>query len=270
MLSGDNSILRKSTDAKEKTGIAQVTENAKLDVLAQIAENKGQNISKDQLKTILNKYFEDIDELELPDDLSNSTIKLNANQANGGYQNIALSDIYNGKFETAEEGISYVIGDYITINGEGFYVIEDSPINQTTVKLLTAKFVNTSTKKQANNANPVIFDNSTNVYANSNIKTEVASYVSSLGIDIVSSGLLSCDDLENLKNETYLVMKNQDEYYMSFWLDSLGCDDGYAWQGGIAWFEGDYTYASYDWGEINEPYYYLRPFIEILKANIPS
>ena len=78
--------------------MAQIIENAKLDVLAQIAENKGEDITKYQLKTILNKYFENISTLELPDDLSNSDIKLNANQTYGGYKNIALSDIYNGTF----------------------------------------------------------------------------------------------------------------------------------------------------------------------------
>lgn len=40
--------------------------------------------------------------MELPDDLSNTDIKLNANQTYGGYQNIALVDIYNGKFTTEQ------------------------------------------------------------------------------------------------------------------------------------------------------------------------
>lgn len=40
--------------------------------------------------------------MDIPDDLSNTDIKLNANQAYGGYQNIALVDIYNGKFTTEQ------------------------------------------------------------------------------------------------------------------------------------------------------------------------
>ena len=98
MLSGNNGILNRAGEARDITGIAEIVENAKLDVLEQIADNKGQNISKDQLKNILNKYFENIDTMEFPDDLSNSDIKLNAKQAYGGYQNIDLVDIYNGKF----------------------------------------------------------------------------------------------------------------------------------------------------------------------------
>lgn len=98
MLTGNNGILQKATDAKNLTGSQSVIEQAKTDILGQIAENKGNNISKDQLKTILNKYFENISSLELPDNLSDSDIKLNANQTYGGYKNIALSEIYNGSF----------------------------------------------------------------------------------------------------------------------------------------------------------------------------
>lgn len=98
MLSGDNSILQRATQSKERTERATIIETAKTDILGQIAENKGENISKEQLKAILSKYFENIDTLELPDDLSNSDIKLNANQTYGGYKNIALSVIYNGTF----------------------------------------------------------------------------------------------------------------------------------------------------------------------------
>ena len=53
MLTGNNGILQKATDAKKITGIAEIVENAKLDVLAQISENKGENITKDQLKKYL-------------------------------------------------------------------------------------------------------------------------------------------------------------------------------------------------------------------------
>ena len=43
-------------------------------------------------------FFENISSLELPDNLSNSDIKLNTNQTYGGYKNILLSEIYNGSF----------------------------------------------------------------------------------------------------------------------------------------------------------------------------
>ena len=111
MLSGDNSTLQRATDAKEKNGIVKLVESAKLDVLAQLTENKGNDISKDQLKSILNIYFEDIENLELPNDLSNSDIKLNANQAYGSYQNIALKDIYSGVLSSKSKTIGEEYND---------------------------------------------------------------------------------------------------------------------------------------------------------------
>ena len=41
MLSGDNGILQKATEAKKNTEIATIIEQARTDILAQIAENKG-------------------------------------------------------------------------------------------------------------------------------------------------------------------------------------------------------------------------------------
>ena len=99
MLTGDNGILTRAGEAKERTERAQIIENAKMDVFAQITENKGENISKKQLKKILSEYFDDISTLELPDDLSNSDIKLNVNQKYGGYKDILLSSIYDGKLK---------------------------------------------------------------------------------------------------------------------------------------------------------------------------
>lgn len=113
MLSGDNSILQKATDAKTNTERAAVIERAQVDILGQQAENKGKTITKTQLKTILERYFEDIDTLELPDNLSNSDITLNANSTYGGYQNIALSEIYNGLLYNDSQ-ISFYYKNYVT------------------------------------------------------------------------------------------------------------------------------------------------------------
>jgi len=122
MLSGENSILKISADAKEKTNISKVIELAKMDILGQISENNG-IITKEQLKSILDKYFENIDNLELPDDLSNSNIKLTTNQSYGSYNNIALVDVYNGKLQTIPIKTSrFYIGDesYEFIEGSTF------------------------------------------------------------------------------------------------------------------------------------------------------
>ncbi len=98
MLSGDNGILQRATQSKERTEKATVIELAQTDILGQIAENKGETISETQLKTILGTYFEEFDD-ELPEDLSKTSITLTAKDEYGGYSNIALVDIYNGKLK---------------------------------------------------------------------------------------------------------------------------------------------------------------------------
>lgn len=60
MLSGDNSILQRATDAKEVTDKAQVIEQARLDILGKIAEKKGANVSDIDVKAILDEYFEGV------------------------------------------------------------------------------------------------------------------------------------------------------------------------------------------------------------------
>jgi len=96
MLSGNNGILKKSRETRTKTERASVIEQAQTDILGQIAENKGEALTETQLKTILGSYFEEFDD-ELTEDLSETTITLTAKNEYGGYSNIALADIYNGK-----------------------------------------------------------------------------------------------------------------------------------------------------------------------------
>ena len=94
MLTGDNSILKRAADAKEKTERTRIIENAKTDILGQIADNKGENITESQFKEVLEKYFtkESIPK-DFPEDLS----KLELTTLNGKYKIIA-SDIYSGEF----------------------------------------------------------------------------------------------------------------------------------------------------------------------------
>jgi len=134
MLSGDNGILQKATDAKTNTGKTTVIELAQTDILGQITENKGETITETQLKTILNKYFEEINE-DLPEDLSETTITLTAKAEYGGYTNIALVDIYNGTLKIEPLSIinyggktaeTVEVGDDLTIETEKFMVIKVS------------------------------------------------------------------------------------------------------------------------------------------------
>ena len=59
MLTGENGILTKATTAKENTQRAEVIERAQIDIVSAQAENESGDITKAQLKTILDKYFTD-------------------------------------------------------------------------------------------------------------------------------------------------------------------------------------------------------------------
>lgn len=119
MLSGDNSILQKATEAKELTDKSQIVEQARLDILGEIAGKKGENPTETKIKEILGTYFTSD---TIPEDLSdlNQVMKTKS----GGYT-VKLSEVLDGvtvKQEVKETPIkktdSYV-GYYADINNDG-------------------------------------------------------------------------------------------------------------------------------------------------------
>ena len=119
MLSGDNGILQRATTAKENTGREEIIENARLDIIAQIAENNGRTITEQQLKTILKKYFndEEVENIEINENLSESTEELTT--SNGI---IKLIDIYNGLI------VKSYVGYYADLNGDNEINVNDDGI----------------------------------------------------------------------------------------------------------------------------------------------
>ena len=93
-LIGENGILTKASDSKTQTQIAEIKELAKTDILGIQAENESGDITKDQLKEVLEKYFKEVPE-ELPDDITG--LELPAKEEHGGHI-IKVSDIWNGIF----------------------------------------------------------------------------------------------------------------------------------------------------------------------------
>ena len=94
-LTGENGLINKASNAKLKTQRAQIIEQARIDIFDKQSMNKKSEISMEQLKEVLNKYFENV-----PEDIDITkvdTIMLNSNKKYGEIQNIALSEIYNGK-----------------------------------------------------------------------------------------------------------------------------------------------------------------------------
>ena len=124
MLSGDNSILQKATEAKEKTERAEIIENARLDIMSEITDNKGGNITKEKLATVLNKYFKTLAASSIPDEIS-STNDIELITSDDKYK-IYLSEIYTGKLITKEKYIfnenTFKIEKSINANKYGYKV----------------------------------------------------------------------------------------------------------------------------------------------------
>ncbi len=107
MLSGDNGILQKATDAKEYSERAEIVENAKLDILAKLSEKKGENITKAELEEILTSS-----NYKTQGTLSNeeNILERTLTSKDAKYQ-IPVSEIYNGNLETSQSAktISFTI-----------------------------------------------------------------------------------------------------------------------------------------------------------------
>ena len=114
-LTGDNGILTKASKAREQTEIANVIEQAKTDVLGIQTENKDGNITKGELKTVLDTYFKTV-----PDDYTTETV-LETKDEYGNHE-IAVSEIYNGNLGETQEVISKTeqyVGYYADFEGDG-------------------------------------------------------------------------------------------------------------------------------------------------------
>ena len=114
-LTGENGILTRASDAREQTEIANVIEQAKTDILGIQAEKKDGNITKGELKTVLDKYFDDI-----PEDFSIDDVFTTKDEY--GNHEIAVSEIYNGNLGGTQEVISKTesyVGCYADIDSDG-------------------------------------------------------------------------------------------------------------------------------------------------------
>lgn len=112
-LTGENGILNRASTAKEKMGIAEIIERAQTDILEKQAENNSKDITQKQLRTVLDKYFNEVPD-PLPDDISN--LELTAKDEYGKHK-IKISDIWNGTtLDSVTKGVS--IGEIFDSTGE--------------------------------------------------------------------------------------------------------------------------------------------------------
>ena len=115
MLTGENGIINRAVYARERTERASLVESLQIEILAFQAQNTSENLTREQLDSVLEKYFETI-----PDDYTIDTV-LTAKEEYGKYE-VAISEFYTGKVEEkieyAEETQNYV-GYYADINADG-------------------------------------------------------------------------------------------------------------------------------------------------------
>lgn len=119
MLSGDNGILQRATDAKEYTERAEIVENAKLDILAKMSEKKGENLTAAELEEILtSSNYNTQGRLSNEENILERTLT----SKNGKYQ-IPVSEIYNGTLTNTTPGVATDYSDEVkTALTEGKYI----------------------------------------------------------------------------------------------------------------------------------------------------
>ena len=142
MLAGDNSILQKATDAKTNSEKQGIIEQARIDILGQQTENKGANITKEQLATILDKYFIAIATESIPDEVS-STNDIELTTLDERYK-INLSEIFKGKF--ANNNVIESFGEKYEDSMIGKTINYTSGTNNVTDWIILGKQVNSQGK----------------------------------------------------------------------------------------------------------------------------
>lgn len=105
---------------KNGTGLAELKERVQTEILAAQTENKGEYITKEQLKQILETYFKDVPK-EITVDL-----ELIAKEEYGGYK-VKIADIYKGKIVENIGNVEQLAEDALIINLEAEEATMKSP-----------------------------------------------------------------------------------------------------------------------------------------------
>ena len=126
MLTGQNGILNRAGEAKEKTGVAQIDENVKLAVADALTKGTG-SITRDNLEEALNKYVGE-GNYNLEDDSDGWIISAGGKKYhvsstggitednNGGNGEISISDIYSELGITEDDIASEDLFEYNIID----------------------------------------------------------------------------------------------------------------------------------------------------------
>ena len=206
MLTGDNSILKRAVDAKERTERAEIIESAKTDILGQIAENKGGKLKRSQLRHVLGTYFKDIPSEEyFLKEGALADLDLTTLDKYGKYT-IKLSEIYGGDLFGIIDNTSSIPEP---IDPTNIYVILYNDYTlcfNTTGNLKEGKKEEDVLKRYDNIANKSFTSADLNPwYADGNCtKIKYVEFLEPIAPITVQRWFLCCENLEKIINIEYL------------------------------------------------------------------
>ncbi len=101
-LKGDNGIITEAKEAKRQTDIANLKEMVEVDILRKQAKSKSGDITTEELKEILDKYFKEVPENaeDLQKNMEDPEYSLKARDEYGEDIEIKVSDLYEGDLTT--------------------------------------------------------------------------------------------------------------------------------------------------------------------------
>ena len=92
----DSGIWSKATEAQRDVKKADLIEKAQQDILGYVRNSRDGDITSEQLKEVLEKYFKNVpEEDELQEKLKEKDFKLKSKPEYGG-QDVEIADIYDG------------------------------------------------------------------------------------------------------------------------------------------------------------------------------
>ena len=273
MVSGNNGILTKATDAKKANEQGTIGDRVRLAVQAALIDGEGTiNISDtegDAKGSLYNALEEEFGSEVVNEYAGDGKITLHGKV----YSVSTTGSVTEPQWIITEDNGDKVLskGDLLSptnpeIESEKFYVINIDENGRAI--LLAQKNLNTNTNIQADNANTVRYSsNGSEVYTNSSIKEMVDIYVSKLSSTGISLETVSgINGRLMLKEEANGLKANYSDilYGKSYWLGDGGSEagrvgvvDGLGASPGIS-----------DCGCVIDDTYGVRPVIVVLTSNI--
>ena len=111
-LIGDNDLLSRAVEAKQNSEKAEIIEKARIEIMAKIAEKEGQDLNSDDVKEILDDYFNNV-----PNDITDQTQTITTKT--NGY-NVKLSEVLTG-VEIGGADVGYEVRFVIDFNNSSYY-----------------------------------------------------------------------------------------------------------------------------------------------------